>query len=83
MLCMVFLTEQDDGMCSDYEKICGGECFPEFLHNHKVLHEDAEQYQRDPDFRVHGSVHNWKEPRVELGLCFLHSALLLDLAGTK
>lgn len=66
-------------MCCDNEKICGGECFPEFLYHDKIFHEDAEQCQRDLDFCVHGSVYSWEKPRVELGLHFLHSALLPHL----
>lgn len=70
-------------MCSDNEKIRGGECFPEFLYHNKIFHEDAKQRQRDPDFRVHGSVYGGEKPRVELGLHLLHSALLPRLADTE
>lgn len=49
-------------MCSDNEKICGGERFPEFLYYNKIFHEDAEQCQRDPDFCIHGSVYSGEKP---------------------
>lgn len=79
MFCLV----QDDSMCSDNEKICGGECFPEFLYHDKIFHEDAKQRQRDPDFCVHGSVYSGEKPWVELGLHFLHYAFLPCLADTE
>jgi len=54
----MFYLPQDDSMCSDYEKIRGRECLPEFLHDNKILHEDVEQCQRDLDLCFHGSIYS-------------------------
>ena len=72
---------QNHSLCGDHEKVCGRKRVPDLIHDYQILHEDAEQRQRDPDLHLHGRVHHWKEPRVELGFYLLHPGLLPDLEG--